>query len=507
MPASLSAVLERIGAIQARFGASGTCSFSDVLGQVSDTGTATTDGGSGGTADLSSIPQSERELIVKEARREGVDPALALAVVLRESGGNPQAVSPAGAMGLMQLMPQTAQELGVTNPLDPTQNLAGGLDYLRQKLNEFGSVPLALAAYNAGSGAVSQWGGVPPYPETQSYVAGVLSARDQIARALANGTGTAVGVGTRGAAGTAPAPTRSASPATSSPSGSGSSSSQGGSRVTPGAAPGGSRVTPGTAPSSSPVEKPAAPGPDHTDGSLHGMVVRQWSDAVQALGRSGDPATASDGRSGPAAASAGDGAVAALQASSADSAIAAGNARRGADAVPAAGLGVLLHQASGQAQGAGNQGVALGGGQTQQQGDASTGSAPSSQGAESSALGSPSPLRSPDGAPFAPAGGTISHVTVRSGGDMPVTVSLTDRADTVSGRVTTSTPGMAQTLQDQVGSLRAALASHQVNLSALAVRPATSDRPSNGQQGAAPRTPRLAQAFAMSTADSEEDAS
>jgi len=535
MPASLTAVLERIGAIQARFGAAGASSFSDILSQVSDAGSATADGTvSTGTADLASLPESERQLIVKEAKREGVDPALALAVVLRESGGNPQAVSSAGAMGLMQLMPQTAQELGVTNPFDPAQNLAGGLDYLRQKLNEFGSVPLALAAYNAGSGAVSQWGGVPPYPQTQAYVAGVLSARDQIARALVDGKGTgatAPNAGQRapgGAAGTAPASTRTAPPATVGPAGSGSSPSRGGSRGTPAAAP-----------ASSPVEKPASPGPDHTDGSLHGMVVRQWSDAVQALGRPGDSATASDGRSGPAAASTGDGSVAAPQARSADAVmtagsvqrssdaasaaasardgsvaapqarsadavVTAGSARRGSDTATAAGLGVLLHQSSGQAQGAGNQGVALGGGQTPQQGDASTSSAPSSQ--ESSAVGSGSLLRSPDGVPVAPAGGTISHVTVRSGGDMPVTVSLTDRAETVSGRVTTSTPGMAQTLQDHVGSLRAALASHQVNLSDLAVRPATSDRPSNGQQGTAPRTPRPAQAFTMSTADSEEDA-
>ena len=194
MPASLSAVLARIGAIQSRFGISGdasgdagggTSTFASVLNQVSGGASGT---GSSAAAELGKLPQSERELIISQARREGVDPALALAVVLQESGGNPSAVSPSGALGLMQLMPGTVQELGVSKPLDPTQNLAGGLDYLRQKLTEFGSVPLGLAAYNAGSGAVSSWGGVPPYPETQSYVSNIMRARDDIARQLASGT-------------------------------------------------------------------------------------------------------------------------------------------------------------------------------------------------------------------------------------------------------------------------------------------------------------------------------
>ena len=104
------------------------------------------------------------------AMEEGVDPALFLRVMYTENRGRQGPVSEAGAIGLMQLMPGTARELGV-DPNDPIQNARGGARYLRQQLNTFQSVPLALAAYNAGPGNVQKYGGVPPFEETRNYVA------------------------------------------------------------------------------------------------------------------------------------------------------------------------------------------------------------------------------------------------------------------------------------------------------------------------------------------------
>jgi len=116
-----------------------------------------------------------RDLAAAVARRHGLDPDLVMAVVSVESGFRPQAVSPKGAQGLMQLMPKTASSLGVTDAFDPAQNLDGGTRHLGQLLTLYGGdLTRALAAYNAGEGAVHRHGGVPPYRETRAYVKRVL---------------------------------------------------------------------------------------------------------------------------------------------------------------------------------------------------------------------------------------------------------------------------------------------------------------------------------------------
>ncbi len=107
------------------------------------------------------------------AQRHSIPEDLFLRLVQQESGWNAQAVSTAGALGLAQLMPGTARVLGV-DPTEPAQNLDGGARYLREQYNAFGTWRLALAAYNAGPGAVQQYGGIPPYAETQHYVAVIL---------------------------------------------------------------------------------------------------------------------------------------------------------------------------------------------------------------------------------------------------------------------------------------------------------------------------------------------
>jgi soluble lytic murein transglycosylase-like protein len=116
--------------------------------------------------------QAYDDLIVEHAHLNNVRPSLVRAVVQVESGFNPMAYSPKGAMGLMQLMPATAREFGVRNAFDPEQNVRGGVAYLRQLLDRYdGNEQLALAAYNAGPGAVDKHGqAIPPYRETRNYV-------------------------------------------------------------------------------------------------------------------------------------------------------------------------------------------------------------------------------------------------------------------------------------------------------------------------------------------------
>ena len=120
------------------------------------------------------------DMINAAAQKYGVDPALLTGLIRQESNFNPNAKSPAGAAGLCQLMPGTAAALGCTNPLDPAQAIDAGAKYLSQQLKAFGGDPRkALAAYNAGPGAVQRYGGVPPYAETQNYVRSVMAFADQ----------------------------------------------------------------------------------------------------------------------------------------------------------------------------------------------------------------------------------------------------------------------------------------------------------------------------------------
>jgi len=116
-------------------------------------------------------PEAIREVIGRTSSQFNVDPKLVDAMVRVESGYDPKALSPKGAQGLMQLIPATAVRFGVQDPFDPAENVRGGVSYLNELLTQFnGSVPLTLAAYNAGEGAVERYGGIPPYAETQNYV-------------------------------------------------------------------------------------------------------------------------------------------------------------------------------------------------------------------------------------------------------------------------------------------------------------------------------------------------
>nr|WP_246344640.1 lytic transglycosylase domain-containing protein [Conexibacter arvalis] len=132
-----------------------------------------------GTANLGE-PSPFDGLIAAAAQRYGLDPAVLKGLIRAESNFDPSATSGAGAAGLVQLMPGTAASLGVTDRLDPAQSIDGGARYLRQQLDAFGGdLTLALAAYNAGPGAVRRFGGVPPYAETQAYVQKVVAYADQ----------------------------------------------------------------------------------------------------------------------------------------------------------------------------------------------------------------------------------------------------------------------------------------------------------------------------------------
>jgi soluble lytic murein transglycosylase-like protein len=157
--------------------------------------------------------------IAQAAARNGIEPALLHGLIQQESGFDPNAHSSSGALGLTQLMPGTASSLGVSDPLDPTQSIEGGARYLSKMLAKFGgNTADALAAYNAGPGAVSRYGGVPPYSETQEYVNKVLGYAAAYSRTLpATGAGSLTAATSTATSPTAPdgiAPTSAATATT-----------------------------------------------------------------------------------------------------------------------------------------------------------------------------------------------------------------------------------------------------------------------------------------------------
>ena len=173
-------VRSRIEAIQKRMGEHvGGVDFADQLGGLTgEIGGPTkplNPFGMGMSVDGHGAPPNLKPMISSAARDAGIDEQLFDCLVSAESGYNPAARSKVGAMGLTQLMPGTAASLGVVDPLDPVQNLRGGAQYLSQMIKKFGDARLALAAYNAGPGAVEKYGGVPPFKETQAYVDRIMA--------------------------------------------------------------------------------------------------------------------------------------------------------------------------------------------------------------------------------------------------------------------------------------------------------------------------------------------
>lgn len=151
--------------------------FSQAMAEPAEYAPLNPFGGAAGVAGPAPEKAELRTMAIQAAQRHGLDPQLFLNLIQQESAFNPNAESRAGARGLAQLMPATARMLGVENSWDPQQNLEGGAKYLAQMMKQFGGDErLALAAYNAGPGAVRKHGGIPPFRETQNYVEKITSA-------------------------------------------------------------------------------------------------------------------------------------------------------------------------------------------------------------------------------------------------------------------------------------------------------------------------------------------
>ncbi len=191
-----AAAAQRVAQIQALIEATGRVAAGGITGGTAAPAIAQTPGtdfasalqtatsaGTAGVGEQPTIPAAGAgsegsqydSLIEQAAARNGVDPAVLHGLIQQESAFDPNSTSSAGAAGLTQLMPGTASSLGVANPLNPAESIEGGARYLSQMMSKFGgNTTDALAAYNAGPGAVQKYGGVPPYAETQSYVSKVL---------------------------------------------------------------------------------------------------------------------------------------------------------------------------------------------------------------------------------------------------------------------------------------------------------------------------------------------
>ncbi|HBW47369.1 TPA: hypothetical protein DEF17_05500 [bacterium] len=167
----ISRVLSRIDEIQSR--------IKNLMGPMNQTqnfSSALSEAENNSSTPTQNAPENIKPLIEAAAAKYNISPQVIESMARHESSFNPRAVSPKGAMGIMQIMPDTQNMLGVTDPFDPAQSIDGGAKYLRMMLDRFGGdMPKALAAYNAGPDSVSRYNGIPPYQETRNYVGKILS--------------------------------------------------------------------------------------------------------------------------------------------------------------------------------------------------------------------------------------------------------------------------------------------------------------------------------------------